>query len=110
MFNRRHFLIGAGGLLTASFVRRASAFSRRAGEPLILPPARKPEETLYIYWQDSSDGAQWRVSLGPDQPIAPRLRPGASTCAPLGFASRRKTTSSAYATSIPCRRKSSTSN
>ena len=52
MLDRRHFLIGAGGLLTASFVRRASAFSRKAGEPLILPPARKPEETLYIYLQD----------------------------------------------------------
>ena len=29
MIDRRHFLIGAGALLTASFVRRASAFSER---------------------------------------------------------------------------------
>ena len=73
MFDRRHFLIGAGALLTASFVRRASAFSRKAGEPLILSAARKPEETLYVYsqkeWNDH--GGDWRVSLGPDQPFAP---------------------------------------
>ena len=71
MIDRRHFLIGAGALLTASFVRRASAFSRKAGEPLILPAVRKPEETLYVYRQDWSEDAEWRVSLGPDQPFAP---------------------------------------
>jgi hypothetical protein len=71
MLDRRRFLIGAGGLLTASFVRRASAFSRKAGEPLILPLAHKPDETLYVYRQDWSEDAEWRVSLGPDQPIAP---------------------------------------
>jgi hypothetical protein len=43
MRDRRHFLIGAGALLTASFVRRASAFSRKAAEPLLLPLTRKPE-------------------------------------------------------------------
>ena len=73
MIDRRHFLIGTGALLTASFVRRASAFSRKAGEPLILSPAMKPEETLYVYsqkeWNDH--GGEWCVSLGPDQPIAP---------------------------------------
>jgi hypothetical protein len=46
------FLIGAGGLLTAALVRKASAFSRKVGEPLVLPTARKPEETLYLYLQD----------------------------------------------------------
>ena len=71
MFVRRHFLIGAGALLTASFVKRAKAFSRRSGEPMVLSPARKPEETLYIYRQESDDGGEWRVSLGPDQPFAP---------------------------------------
>jgi hypothetical protein len=39
-------------LLTAAFVRKASAFSREVGEPLVLPAARKPEETLYVYLQD----------------------------------------------------------
>ena len=80
MIDRRHFLIGAGALLTASFVRRASAFSQKAGEPLILPSARHPEETLYVYLQDyafdendevAEYDAKWRVSLGPDQPFAP---------------------------------------
>ena len=41
MLDRRHFLIGAGALLTASFVNRAKAFSRRSGEPLVLSPAQK---------------------------------------------------------------------
>src|SRR3984957_3186801 len=71
MLDRRHFLIGAGALLTASFVNRAKAFSRRSGKPLVLPPARRPEETLYVYRQESDYGGGWRVSLGPDQPFAP---------------------------------------
>ena len=71
MLDRRHFLIGAGALLTASFVNRAKAFSRRFGTPLVLSPARKPEETLYVYRQESEYGGEWRVSLGPDQPFAP---------------------------------------
>jgi hypothetical protein len=80
MLDRRHFLIGAGALLTASFVRRASAFSQKTGGPLILPSVRKPEETLYAYMQDcefdendevAEYDAKWRISLGPDQPFAP---------------------------------------
>jgi hypothetical protein len=74
MIDRRHFLIGAGALLTTSSVTRAKVFSRRSGEPLILSPARKPEETLYVYRQEiwSDYGGGWRVSLGPDQPFAPQ--------------------------------------
>jgi hypothetical protein len=73
MIDRRRFLVGAGALLTASFVNRAKAFSRRCGKPLVLSPARKPEETLYVYRQEiwSDYGGEWRVSLGPDQPFAP---------------------------------------
>jgi hypothetical protein len=93
MLDRRYFLIGVGSLLTATFVRKATAFSRKASEPLILPLGRKAEETLYIHenppgsYRDygdydhdgddyDADGAyynvgKWRVSLGPDQPIAP---------------------------------------
>ena len=71
MIDRRHFLIGAGALLTASFVRRASVFSKETGRPLILPAVQEPEETLYVYWQADSEVANWGVSLGPDQPFAP---------------------------------------
>jgi hypothetical protein len=84
MFDRRHFLIGAGAVMTSAFVKKATAFSRKAGEPLILPLAKRPAETLYIYQQDcegwsyDEDGGapfyrdgKWRVSLGPDQPFAP---------------------------------------
>jgi hypothetical protein len=71
MIDRRHFLIGAGALLTASFVRRASAFCKKTGRPLIVPAVQEPEETLYVYWQAENEVANWRVSLGPDQPFAP---------------------------------------
>ena len=73
MIDRRHFVIGAGALVTASFVNQAKAFSRKSGKPLVLSPARKPEETLYVYRQEiwSDYGGEWRVSLGPDQPFAP---------------------------------------
>ena len=79
MLDRRSFLIGAGALLTASFVTKAKAFSRDTGEPLLLPLARRPEETLYIYRQEWNDcesndyEGKWRVSLGPDEPVAPPL-------------------------------------
>jgi hypothetical protein len=77
MLDRRHFLIGVGSLLTATFVRKATAFSQAVREPLILPPAKGPEETLYIYVKDWVDyeandyEAKWRVTLGPDEPVAP---------------------------------------
>jgi hypothetical protein len=71
MIDRRHFLIGAGALLMASFVKQAKAFSRRSGTPLVLSPAGKPEETLYVYQQESDYGGEWRVSLGPDESFAP---------------------------------------
>ena len=73
MLDRRRFLLGAGGLVTAAFVRKATAYSRTAGEPLVLPPARRQEETLYVYSQDWIEPpyGKWRVSLGPNQPFAP---------------------------------------
>jgi hypothetical protein len=77
MLDRRHFLIGVGSLLTATFVRKATAFSQALREPLILPPPRRPEETLYIYVKDwidyeaNDDEAKWRVTLGHDEPVAP---------------------------------------
>ena len=103
MFDRRRFLIGAGALLTASFVRRASAFSRKAGEPLILSPARKPEETLYVYPQEGMEtttAENGACRLARTSLSRRRLRPGASICAALGIPSTRKTISSAPATSI----------
>ena len=89
MLTRRGFFIGVGSLLMVAFVRKATAFSRNAGQPLILPPAKRPEETLYLYKNpdyrdyghddddeyDADDAyynvGKWRVSLGPDQPVAP---------------------------------------
>ena len=50
MFDRRPFLMGLGPA-TASFVSRRPRFPE-IGEPLVLSPARKPEETLYVYGQD----------------------------------------------------------
>ena len=73
MLDRRRFLLGLGGLVTAAFVRKATTYSRTVGEPLVLPSARKPEEALYVYSQDQEyeESAKWRVSLGPNQPFAP---------------------------------------
>ena len=79
MFDRRHFLSGAGALLTASFVRRASAFSQKAGGPLILPSVRKPEETLYVYIQDyelDEKGRGRRIR----REVARVARPGPAVC------------------------------
>jgi hypothetical protein len=81
MIDRRHFLIGAGALLTASFVRRASAFSKKTGRPLILPAVQEPEET----WQADNEVANWRVSLGPDQPLAPPVPTWREHLRSLGF-------------------------
>ena len=82
MLTRRGFLIGAGAV-TGAFVKKATAFSRTGGEPLILPHGKRPAETLYIYeqdcegWRDHEYGeapyyrcGKWRV-LGPNQPFAP---------------------------------------
>ena len=73
MLDRRRFLVGAGGLLTTAFVRKATAFSRSAGQPLVLPSAKPPEETLYVYSQDWVEPpyGKWRGSLGRDEPRAP---------------------------------------
>ena len=77
MLDRRHFLIGLGSLLTAALVSKATAFSRRTGAPLVLPPAKAPEETLYVYneqdW-DPSTYAKWRVTLGAVAPRVPTWR------------------------------------
>ena len=77
---RRGFLIGAGALLTGSFVKKANAFSRTARKPLILPHGQKARGDplrLRAGCGASDDGraptpcGKWRVSLGPDQPFAP---------------------------------------
>ena len=89
MLDRRRFLVGAGGLLTAAFVRNATAFFRDTRQPLILPPAKPSEETLHIYEVGSDESPygldfydcdeeagelpypKWRVTLGPDDPLPP---------------------------------------
>jgi hypothetical protein len=71
MFDRRQFLIGAAGsLLTSAFVRKAKVFSLRNDEPLLTPPVRKAEETLFINSGFRGD-ASWRLSLGPIDVQAP---------------------------------------
>ena len=42
MLSRRGFLIGAGGLLTAAFVKDAGAFVRRTKQPLLVCRHRRP--------------------------------------------------------------------
>ena len=55
--SRRFFLVGAGALITTSFVSKAVAYAERTGQPLLMTPDRIEGE-LFIY----GDG---RISLGP---------------------------------------------
>jgi hypothetical protein len=63
---------------TDGFVRsRSQSVFSKCRQTLGLPPAKKPDETLYIYladWKECESSeyeGKWRVSLGPDQPVAP---------------------------------------
>ena len=47
--SRRGFLIGAGSLLAAAFVKEASAFVRSTGLPLLVTPS---EPTYWLFWDD----------------------------------------------------------
>jgi hypothetical protein len=55
--SRRFFLVGAGALITTSFVSKAVAYAERTSKPLLVTPDRIEGE-LFIY----EDG---RISLGP---------------------------------------------
>src|SRR5215469_10142637 len=57
MPSRRFFLVGAGALITTSFVSKAVAYAERTSRPLLVTPDRIEGE-LFIY----GDG---RISLGP---------------------------------------------
>jgi hypothetical protein len=71
MFDPRQFLIGAAcSLLTTAFVRKAKIFSLRNYEPLLTPPGRRAEETLFIN-SGLSEYAKWRASVGPINVEAP---------------------------------------
>ena len=53
MLSRRGFLIGAGSLLTAAFVKDARAFVARTNRPLLATAARGRQT---LYWYDNGDG------------------------------------------------------
>jgi hypothetical protein len=59
--SRRGFLIGAGSLLTAAFVKDARSFIRTTVRPLLAPPTQA-SQTLYWY-NDVGDGG-YTLSLG----------------------------------------------
>ena len=59
--SRRFFLVGAGALITTSFVSKAVAYAERTSKPLLVTPDRTEGE-LFIY----EDG---RISLGPFKPV-----------------------------------------
>ncbi|WP_457301260.1 hypothetical protein [Phyllobacterium sp. P5_D12] len=52
MLSRRGFLIGAGGLLTATFVKDARSFVLRNKQPLLVPP---PQTAQTIFWYDNDE-------------------------------------------------------
>jgi hypothetical protein len=53
MLSRRGFLIGAGSLLTAAFVKDAQAFVGRTRQPLLETP---PEVTQTLNWYNMGNG------------------------------------------------------
>jgi hypothetical protein len=67
MPSRRFFLVGAGALITTSFVSKAVAYAERTSRPLLVTPDRIEGE-LFIY----SDGF---ISLGPIRDYPPEPIP-----------------------------------
>ena len=102
MIDRRHFLIGAGALLTASFVRRASAFSKKTGRPLILPAVQEPEERFTSIGKPTARSPIGACHSGRISHSRRRFRPGGSICAALGTPSGLMTRSGAPAESMIC--------
>ena len=54
-----------------SSVRRSSFASHDHEAKGRMPSPRASMQQGYVYWQADSEVANWRVSLGPDQPFAP---------------------------------------
>jgi hypothetical protein len=68
IFSRRSFLVGAGGLVTASLVREARAYAADTGSPLILAPPRPNVEIFYEWVEDPERGGlNALLHLGPPQ-------------------------------------------
>ena len=79
----RHFLIGAGGLLTASFVNQAKAFLEN---PASRWSCRRPESPRILSTSTgrrygATPAANGACRSGPINRSHHRLRPGASICA-----------------------------
>src|SRR5215472_16209259 len=66
LLSRRGFLIGAGSLLTAAFVKDARSFIRTTGRPLLAPP-KQALQTLY--WYGDYDGGDDGYTLKRARPI-----------------------------------------
>ena len=81
MIDRRHFLIGAGALLTTSFVRRASAFSKKTRGPLICLPSKSQKRRCTSIGKPKARSPIGECHSGRTSPVRRRLRPGASICA-----------------------------
>lgn len=64
--SRRSFVIGAGSIITSSFVARASTFAENSGKPFLLPQLNTPR-ILYASPTDGADGQVFALSLGEAQ-------------------------------------------
>src|SRR5262245_55618298 len=65
--SRRGFLIGAGAVLTAAFVKDARSFVHRTGQPLLASPSQVVQT---LHWYELADEG-YRLTLGPGVGIAP---------------------------------------
>ena len=59
--SRRGFLIGVGAVLTTAFVKDASSFIDRTGQPLLASPSQVIET---MYWHEIPDKG-YQLTLGP---------------------------------------------
>lgn len=64
--SRRFFLVGAGAVVTHSFIASAKAFVGDTGEPLLLAPSQR---RLELYYEGLDE--HWRLHLGTPQDVLP---------------------------------------
>ena len=74
MLDRRRFLLGAGRPRDRRVCEEGKSIFSHGGRAADFANREEAEETLYVCSQDWAEPAygKWRVSLGPDQPFAPR--------------------------------------
>ena len=67
VFSRRSFLVGAGAIITTSFVDNAQAFARKTGEPYLLSEVRTPQVLYACRTFDCDHPERFQLTFGKPQ-------------------------------------------